>query len=463
MVISNSSNKSSSNNLFFIIALFLFIFNIPLHILHLPFSSGKIIAIVSLIYFLWIIFMKEAMSFKNVFLEYFLKVVCIISVVFFINHLVYSTDSTYYLTIPFFYVIEYLFGSFFLIKIFRINSFDQLVESFLKIGIIQSLIMLSCLFVPPLKTLVLAVMEADPQSHNFSGFETLEAENYFRGFALAADRTLGMSVFLSNVLMLFTLKLYNSNLRYSLFKIIGFCFCFLILSIGGILAARTFFVGLLLNFGMIAYFMFFSSNQNVGLKNVKKYFWGVIIMIIMAIVLVPIAIYLLYPELVEMFELAYNWAFEMFINFFQEGTLETSSSSDLMTNHLSVIPTDLKTILIGDDNRTFNNGIHYMGQYTDSGYLRMLFVFGIVGSLPFYIFWYWVLRKVYKFNSNVFGIGIFLICLGINLFVCQIKYDVFPGSSINFKLIVLFFVFGVTNIIFLKKQNENIISSSTLS
>lgn len=445
----------------FIVTLFLFVYNIPLHIIHLPFSSGKIITIISVFYFISVLIEKQRLNFKYVFLIYFLYVLGIIVTVFLVNHIIYNTDDSYYLTIPAFYIIEYLFGSLFLVKVFRISSIKKLIHSFLVIGIIQALIMLLSLFVPFLKDIVFAVMKADPQSLNFSGFEKLEAEDYFRGFALAADRTLGMSVFLSNMLMMLSLNIYNSA-KLKLLTIMSFCLAFVVIAIGGLLSARTFFVGLSLNFILMIIFLLTRHRHSIGKRNVKVYLRGVLIFLVVTAVLLPLTIHVFYPQQQDMLDLAYNWAFEIFINFFQSGKLETSSTSDLFTNHLSILPSDLKTILIGDEQRTFVNGIHYMGQFTDSGYLRMVFVFGILGSLPFYIFWIWVLFQIYKYNNQLKGIGFFVFLLGLNLYICQIKYDVFPGSSINFKTLILLLVVGVLNTDKLIKKNENTFSGPSI-
>lgn len=433
------AGKSDKNSVWFLLLIFLFIFNIPLHLFKIPFSSGKVIAIVGIIYIIknFLIYPENA-KVSVYYLKYIFGVLSILLTVFLVNNIIHSTNDTYYFIIPLFYIIEYLVGSIFLIGYFKIRSTDVLIKALIIISILQSLIMVFSLFIPPLKDFVFAIMDADPQSHNFSNFGMDDFS--FRGFALAADRTLGMSVFFANVgffISLFLIYSKEAKRKYLILSIVFFFIC-----LGGILAARTFFLGLGLNFVLFFFYLWFTKDK---IKYLSKYYRNVILIFLSAIILIPILISGFFPEYIDMFELAYNWAFEMFINLFESGSIETQSSSDLFTNHLSVIPSDTMTILFGDRDRTFVNGIHYMGQFTDSGYLRMLYVFGIIGSVPFYIFWIYIIYLTYKLNKNLEGIGLLLIMMGINLFICQIKYDVFPGSSINFKIIVLLFVFGVIN------------------
>ena len=84
-----------------------------------------------------------------------------------------------------------------------------------------------------------------------------------------------------------------------------------------------------------------------------------------------------------------------------------------------------------------------MWVFTDSGYLRMLFVYGIIGSLTIYIFWIVIFIKTSKLYLKSEGMKYFLFIMLIILFIGQVKFDVFPGNALNFKLLIIFFVFGV--------------------
>lgn len=443
--------KDNTNSALFTLLIFLFIFNIPLHLFKIPFSSGKVIAIFGILYLLKDFFLiPKSIKIDLLYFKYIFGVAIILGVVFIVNNLIHSTKDTYYFVIPIFYIVEYLIGSIFLIRFFKVKSIDTIIRGLITISIAQAIVMVFSLFVPPLKDFVFAIMDADPQSHNFSNFGMDDLS--FRGFALASDRTLGMSVFFANVgffISLFLVYSKDAKKKYIVLSVAFFLIC-----LGGLLAARTFFLGLFLNIVLFVLYLLFLPPKA---KYLSRYYRNIMIIIITAIILVPIIIANFFPEYFDMFELAYEWAFEMFINLFENGSIETQSSSDLLTNHLSVIPSSASVILIGDSDRTFINGIHYMGQFTDSGYLRMIYVFGIIGSLAFYVFWIYIIYLTYRLNRKLEGIGLLLTMMAVNLFICQIKYDVFPGSSINFKIIVLLFVFGIVN-----KSNKILSSENVL-
>lgn len=116
-----------------------------------------------------------------------------------------------------------------------------------------------------------------------------------------------------------------------------------------------------------------------------------------------------------------GWAFEIFISYFDDGTIETAS-----TNHLKsmfVYPETFKTYLIGDALFEDSSGAYYMN--TDVGYLRLLFYWGVGGLFLFWLFQFYVYKNIYLLSGkdkNIFS----LICLIIfYVFVLNIKgfYD----------------------------------------
>lgn len=430
------------------LVLFLYFYNIPLHYFKLPVSSGKIISVIGFFYILakFIIANPSDLKIQHVYVKYIAGSLLLIVSTFLVNNIIYSTADFYYLLMPTYYIAEYLVGAYFIVTAFKLLNFRVLLSNMILLGILQSSIMILALFVMPIKDFVFAIMDADPQSHNFGGFGMTDVS--FRGFSLASDRTLGMSIFFSSIIVLISILLLNSN-REKKLSVLKYALFFIVLSIGGILAARTFFVGLSLSIALMIFIIYRYRDSSYKLK---KYSRKLLVVIISSIILIPLILNTFFPKNMEMFEMAYNWAFEMFINASKSGSFKTESSQDLFENHLSVIPTDLQTILIGDPNRKFTNGIHYMGQFTDSGYLRMIYVFGVLGSLPFYIFWIYMIYLTQRYYKDEKGFRYGLIIIGINLFICQVKYDVFPGSSLNFKLIVLFLIFGAERLRNLKQQ-----------
>jgi hypothetical protein len=426
--------------------MFLFFYNIPLHLFKIPFSSGKLISISSIIYLCVIFFIKkvEKIKISKEYLYYLGGVFVVYLISYVLLKIVYNTQDDYYLTVLFYYIIEYLLGAYFVVTIFKLYGLDKLIKNLINLAVLQSLIMIGSLFIPSLKKFVVAVMEANPQFALFSKADTIKES--FRGLTLASDRTLGMSVFFSISIMLIYNYIVISKAKVNYFK---FTLYFVIIFCGGILAARTFFIGFL--FGLFFLLILIRHFSDVSFR-LKKYSKKIFLTFLVIFFSTPIVISLFFSEFKEEIDLAFDWAFEIFINIDAEGSAKSESLNDLLSNHLTVVPSDWQTFLIGDPNRTFLNGIHYMGTFTDSGYLRMLFVYGLIGSLTVYLFWIFVFMRTAKLFTRSEGVKYLLFFISITLFVVQIKYDVFPGSALNFKLLLIFFVLGVER----KKQKTNI-------
>ena len=433
------------HEIFLICILFFYFYNIPLQYFGLPFSSGKLITIVSVLYLLQFLLFPEKGKININYLKYCLGVVFLLGIVFSINNIYYSTNDSYYLTIVLYYIIEYLFGAIFICALLSKYNFTRILDILIKTGVVQACVMVSAAMLPGMKRLVFDILDANAVAANFSAWKW--EDNAFRGLALASDARLGMAIFFSSMIMLIYVNLLQRQTISGYFKYVVY---FLLLCIGGTLAARTFFIGFGLGLVMLIAILI---NYKNGARFLKKYFRKISVSLLLIIIATPLIINLFFSEYAELFSVFSDWAFEIFINLGSKGTLTTDSSSDLFETHLKVIPHDWHTILIGDTNRTFlSSGVHYMGAFTDSGYLRMVYVYGILGSLAHYLFWIYILYKAGKYFSRKEGMRYFFFFLGLNLFICQVKYDVFPGSSLNFKLIVLFLVFGIERMRMLKQN-----------
>lgn len=116
-------------------------------------------------------------------------------------------------------------------------------------------------------------------------------------------------------------------------------------------------------------------------------------------------ILLIFPNIIKSLNQLLLFGFEMFYNYAEEGTLETSSTNKLF--RMFVLPDNIKTWLIGD-------GLYsdfYMS--TDVGYLRLIFYFGIFGAFLYY-FYQLVLIK-YSFNKTlpIIFFSLYLLILNI--------------------------------------------------
>ena len=420
-----------------LLTLFLYFYNIPLQFFKIPFSSGKLISIVAISYMLIKLILNNGKIYKlsKEYLHFFLGVFVIYIITFVLIKLIYNTPNNYYLITLNYYIIEYLFGAFFIIDYFKLYDLFLLIKNLVLLALLQAMIMVGSLFIEPLKNFVVKVMEANPDFMQFSNAEYIK--DSFRGLTLASDRTLGMSIYFSLNIMLIYLYISTKNSKISYFK---FTLFFILIFCGGILAARTFFVGLF--FGFI-FVLIMYRNKIIYVFRLKRFLIIISLLSVGVFLSIPLIISTFFLSSRDEIDFAFNWIFEVFINSEAKGFEKSESLYDLVYNNLTVLPKSFQTFLIGDPNRKFENGIHYMGVFTDSGYLRMLFVYGIIGSLTIYIFWIVIFIKTSKLYLKSEGMKYFLFIMLIILFIGQVKFDVFPGNALNFKLLIIFFVFGV--------------------
>lgn len=172
-------------------------------------------------------------------------------------------------------------------------------------------------------------------------------------------------------------------------KLLLYLFSFFIISVIGNMIARTTTLGIVLAF-VFWIWMYFSSNSNA-----KEYYAKIIKQTSLLLLLaIPLVIYLYLTN--SIFQKNIEFAFEGFFSLVQKGTWEVTSNDRLAT--MVVFPDNLKTWIIGDG--YFDNPLasdyHYIGpgantvyyMYTDIGYLRFIFYFGVLGTLAFICYMY---------------------------------------------------------------------------
>lgn len=156
----------------------------------------------------------------------------------------------------------------------------------------------------------------------------------------------------------------------------------------GIFSGRTFFIIMLLT---IVY---------VFLLNGKKNFWKstkecILLFSPVAIIAASGILFFLANN-----QEAMDWAFELIINLQENGEVR-SNSTDILRDMYQILPDNMYTWLVGDGRADNGDGTFYMG--TDSGYLRSIFYWGIIGSLIYYfiIYIYYKILKRYSKNRNL--------------------------------------------------------------
>lgn len=199
--------------------------------------------------------------------------------------------------------------------------------------------------------------------------------------------------------------------------------CVLLIVVGGVLTGRTFFVALLLGVLMVSILKAKSLFSFVS-ANVKVFF--------MVIIALPI-IYFIASLLLdgERLDTINDYVFELFINFFSEGELSTTSSDATLAMYK--FPEQISTWIFGDG-KMFDSGGYYMR--TDVGFIRLIFYFG----LPSTFFFVYVLYKYFKILSSFLknkALNVFIFFSALWVFILNFKGLAFESHYFVLFLIVL--------------------------
>ena len=158
---------------------------------------------------------------------------------------------------------------------------------------------------------------------------------------------------------------------------------FLLITVVGCMIARTTIVGSGLG---VAYYvietMRRSGRHGLAYSLVK----GMIVFIFILFIAVVASVYLYSTD--ASFREHIEFGFEGFFNYFESGSFETGSTNTLQTMY--VFPEKLKTWIIGDG--LFYEGSHFY-MWTDVGYLRFIFYFGLVGLTDFILLYVYMMRR----------------------------------------------------------------------
>ena len=223
-------------------------------------------------------------------------------------------------------------------------------------------------------------------------------------------------------------------------KLIYFC-CLLLILIGGVFTARTCFIGI--GLGVI---MILALHLNSIISFVKINIKIISIIILSLSILLVLAKLILTPV---RFEAAYNFVFEVFINYFSGNGAHSGSSNKLIAMY-NVFPHSQKTWLLGDGRMQDPLGGYY--KHIDVGFLRLIFYFG----LPFTCLFTYIL---YRYNKIIQPLIVerplkyYIFFISIWLIVLNIKGLAF--DSYYFVLILVFAIFSNRNAyLFVLPEND---------
>lgn len=174
-----------------------------------------------------------------------------------------------------------------------------------------------------------------------------------------------------------------------LYEKVFLCFAFCLISIVGMMMARTTLVGVL----MAIAFVVFKSNiwkLKIKISSIK-------LVLIMFIVLCAFSLFVMNfsYEVKTSLLVAYDFGFELINSYTQTGQLETTSTNAMF--RMYIYPSLFKTWVIGDGLWMDSFGRYYM--LTDIGFIRMIFYFGIVGLISFIVFQIVSIFEIYRINK----------------------------------------------------------------
>lgn len=225
----------------------------------------------------------------------------------------------------------------------------------------------------------------------------------------------GTAFFESGVINGYALMLIPTLLRSSkksTYSIFYATFIFLIISVVGMMMARTTIIG-----AVIALLLFF-----VPLRYNKIYFSKIIFRFFIFLFTIPVLIFFgfnfLSNELKNKITFLTNYGFELFLNYI-DGKGFSSSSTDEM-KEMYVWPSSLKTYFIGDGYfiDPLDSAFYYMG--SDIGYIRLLYYFGAFGLLSFVIINCYVLKIAFDITHNLM-FKVFFVFSAMYLLVLNFK------------------------------------------
>lgn len=199
---------------------------------------------------------------------------------------------------------------------------------------------------------------------------------------------------------------------------------FVYIIVVGNMIARTTIMGVVLS---LLYWMLKSGIFNLKIKTEYNYLWKRLTVVLLCTIPLLVYLYNYNPN----FQKDIRFAFEGFFSLVEIGEWQVHSNDRLMTMY--VFPDNAKTWIIGDGyfGGPSNIDPYYVGptmtgfyKWTDVGYLRFIFYFGVVGLFAFMLFFYkcaQVCIRKFKDESLLFG----LILLANYILWFKVSTDIF--------------------------------------
>ncbi|MFW0694306.1 hypothetical protein ACN091_08535 [Aliarcobacter butzleri] len=288
----------------------------------------------------------------------------------------------------------------------KINfKFEDILNAFFIIGIIQAIFILMDWFIPSFRNFLQAILVID-----FDIETSIRATglSYGTGDALSFIQAFS---FLCGLYIIYYKKQYFINIVFLALIFISIMF----IGRTGIVIAII---------GTILY----------SLSLIKDNFFLIIKFFLISLFLLIIFVFIGFQISDERFLRIINWAFEFYFSFANDGTFETSTTNILRDMYF--LPTKELTILFGEGHylHPYDKDINYIP--SDSGYIRTIFFGGFFTLILLILFYLYILFIFKKFLTNKEFIFIFVFF--ILLFIIQYKIPIlYYGTTMRMIFVLL--------------------------
>ncbi len=336
------------------IALFTYFF--PISIPGIPVTTDRLLQLAGIAYFVFVLKGRLPRPLA-LFLLYSFIILVAISVSLVLNGS--SDDQTVKQALS---SMMYVFGALIITaglrKIAGQDAFGTLLKWTLIVAAVQAVLSLFLFFNKELQASVIAFIGGDMGDHmlHFSAVRLI-------AIAKGQMQYGNMAVFYG--IASFITMLWMGRTSSIVPKILFFLFF-----VAGILSARSYL--LVLGVGLFVLFLLNAKKKGIA----RSIYYCMIGLFILTAVTIAGMKYLENSEYKE----TYEWAFEVFLNMAENGSLETESTEVMKSMY--VFPEKVSTWIIGDGRLANPDDTFYM--HTDIGYLRYLYCCGIIGSLLIY-------------------------------------------------------------------------------
>jgi len=226
--------------------------------------------------------------------------------------------------------------------------------------------------------------------------------------------------------MLFLLATLLRVRRHKPAMIFFYAVAFILLFVLGTMMARTTLIGMIM---ALALLFWPSSITRITISKSVFKFLGSLLVILM---LMGSMVFLLSKESRELLSNATEFGFELFINYAQGEGVKSASTDEL--KDMFIWPENLSTYVMGDGYymNPLDPARYYMG--TDVGYLRLIYYFGIPGTIVYLLIQFLPIAVCSYINRHSHFLLRFFICSFIFLLTLNVK-----GFTDTFYLSILFY------------------------